>query len=449
MLNKNIDIFIVGENYLSYLMADRYLKKNKSVLILNSSKQVMNTKHFKELGTLEYTFLRKWVRDLCPNFSLNDFILSRPYYLRMNNKELMLGHDSIYQNLLEVSRKFPKVLSFDLLKNEILESEKGLEGFEIDCRNFLEQLGDSLYSYHNIQNFSLDLLMKDCPKDILTLFDFFFQNVTNLTKGSHFNEIDLLLFSLRSKFQSFSSHKFSKLELFHLFMSLISPSYELDESSLLVELRNNYVSHGGFYRNASIRNVKYDKGRPWCVELSSFEGVVHPGRLVFIGGGPRDLPVSIKKYNFFTEIRGKLNTQFKYFKSNRVDLFDSRMVGTDFSSWSYSTGDGSDLNISFMTKYNDALKEHFVRDEFDHILKSFFGLKRVEVSSLEFSDNISSYSYQRNDNAISPVHFVDKTPLGSKFSSLKAVDSLGPLKASGLGVLSSLMEAKDYHLFYS
>lgn len=440
MLNKDIDILVVGENYLSYLLASNYISANKTVLILGDINSVGSEPHFTNISMLEYSFIEEWFSNIGID-SFFSYTSSYYYYLNIENIQLHLGSRSYVDNIREVCRKFPEIIDKKFIKNHI---EKFDGEVETICHQYFKEMGKSLYQYQSIQNISVDLFLKDAHSFIVDLFNHFKNNINKLLKVKEYAKIDLLIYALRSHFHSVSSGECKEVELFHLFLSLISPCLKINEEKLIPILKEHFNENNGYFRNAKIKDIKYDQGRPWGVELNSFEGVVHPKRVVFVGGSPKDLPVKLMNHDIYIETEALLKGPYKFFKDDHSFHYHPELVGTDFSFLRFYKKD-EEMKVSFMTKFKDGLKESFINDEIDRILQKKLRLKDHSTYELTFKKNVCSFKVHGSIGVVSPARFQNKKPGKRSKEILRNIDSLGPLKPTGLGIMSTLLEGKDYH----
>ncbi|ATH07999.1 hypothetical protein BIY24_08550 [Halobacteriovorax marinus] len=295
MLEKNIDMALLGHNYLSYLLSFDLLSKNRKVLMLDDERLKYGPLFGRQVCELERAFLKTWGEDsrVSPFINLDRYLSPSPLFFHVDDEMIQLGN-SPYENLLELTRKLP--LFFTRLDGRVaIEcSDDFRDQLNNEFISFCQRVGQNTCRFSSLQSISLETFLNHCPVLVKELFLLFKENVNNIFKSeSKYWEYKTFLYSAKGFFQSRMALKSSEIELFHLFHSMLSPFYKLKEDKINEELKGIFEERGGQLKRTHVREWKFYKESPWSIELASFEGIIHPQRVSLLGGIPEQLPLKV------------------------------------------------------------------------------------------------------------------------------------------------------------
>ncbi|MCK5882130.1 MAG: hypothetical protein KAG61_00460 [Bacteriovoracaceae bacterium] len=300
MLDKNIDHVIVGSSYLSYFLGLKSLGANKSTLIVDDKRFQFGELFQGKFTELDRSFIKKLgeLNSIQAFIDIDQYIEPAPYFIHVNGAIVRLG-DSPLRNFKEVGRKLhggiknkSKEIESDIYSN-ILD-EVGPEKFNNLFETFCRDMAVTTLGLPSTKHFDLSTFFKCAPPFLITLFDTISKSYSDqdCPIGETWS-MRCLLYSLRGVFQDDFSFSLSKFELFHLVVSFLSPSYQLNFQALDQALSIEFAAKGGQLRQVELDSWLFDKNRPWALMLSSFEGVVCPGDVSFIGPIPESMPIEI------------------------------------------------------------------------------------------------------------------------------------------------------------
>ncbi len=459
MLDKNIDLLLIGDNYLSHLIGLDYLKSGKKVLILtqpsdNSDQSYINDTekaqypasrhtsdaHFNTCSLLEYGCIKSWLsryEDIEIDLEEAFEVESRLVYV--DDTLFYLGRSQIRSNLLELARKCTGLFSSEQIKSIIAIDEQKDKSYQ----EYLIELGENFYNFQSIQSFDQRNFFDTKDPLLEELYNSFCSYIMAQKKNNDFHFSDALVYGFRSSYHDAYVSHISKLEALHLFINLISPNFQIKSLLLKNQIRHCYLEKGGMQRNATVREWKFDNGKPWCVELNTFEGIVHPRYILFMGPLPSRLPflVSGKEYYVKYLLRFK-KTQDYLGPIQTTSYFKSHFMGSRYPSWQYSD-DGEFVNFKVSVLYKDAQKSDFLKTRLIKLLEKENLLNDLEFQSIQLVSDIAIKNVSNSINFAQKVKLSFGKP-GAQRVGLKNVEVLGPLKCGALGLFSTLLEAKDF-----
>jgi hypothetical protein len=214
-----------------------------------------------------------------------------------DDKRVLLGREP-WDNIHELYRAIPELFSFsfiydqnyefsELNSEQIKKVEYDKESFNDECFHYIERLGLASYRFKSLESIDIEFFFEQCPQTLKLLYQSFDQALKSkpdLAKK--------FLYCMRGFFHKKYSSAHSDYETFHLFLSLISRHYTLDQESLRQDLIECFIARGGAHKKAKINDWRFFKSRPWSIELSTFEGIIHPDKLSFLGLNLRSLNLS-------------------------------------------------------------------------------------------------------------------------------------------------------------
>ncbi len=460
MLEKNVDMALIGHNYLSYLLSFDLLAKNKKVLMLDDERLKYGALFGRQVCELERSFLKTWGEDskVEPFINLDRYLTQTTLHFHADQSIVHLGRTP-FDNLMELCRKFP--LLFLKANGEVSfeNTPEFKEKVNGEFLSFCHRVGQNTCRFSSLQSISLDTFLNHCPATIKELFLLFKSNVEELyVQESKYWEYKSFLYSAKAFFQSRMSLKSSEIELFHLFHSILSPFYKLKEDKINAELKNIFEERGGQLKRTHVREWKFYKESPWSIELASFEGIIHPTRVSLLGGIPEKLPLKVFPDN---KCYKNVTSQITISENSNIEdgiyiLSKNNRIGTNYSLMVFEKNEfhcqveqyvlkKKGQKISFFTKdLNSWLK--------DDLTELIPGIRSFSMSSdFEFGDEVfvAEGNVGRIKNGIQlpkRVRIYDTSnPILKR--KLNNVYYFGPYKDSHLGLFTTLADIKETQQF--
>ena len=462
MLEKNIDMALIGNNYLSYLLSFDLLSKNQKVLILDDERMKYGGLFGRQISELERVFLKTWGEDnhLEPFINIDRFVNSQEIHFSVDSIQVSLGK-SPYENLLELSRKFPDFFIKDDGEFALSFSDEFGSELNTSSLSFCYRMGRNACRFSNLQSLSIDTFLNHCPNSIKELYSLFQKNVQRMLNEEHeYWDYKSFLYGSKSFYQSRMSIASSDIEIFHLFHCLISPSYIINEEKIIEEILPIFEQRGGQLKRTHVREWKFYKHSPWSLELASFEGIIHPSRVALLGGLPDKLPLKISPDNkCYKNVVSKISFEGDSFPKSGIHvLVRNNRIGTDQSLiiLDNSQKQSSAVVQQFVLKrkgqriefFEDSLKS-WLREDLAFLFPRSNSFKFE--SEFDFGDEVfiaETFNFLERTN----LHLPKKTriydsanPLHRK--KLSNVFYFGPYKDAQLGLLTSMVDIKEAQQF--
>lgn len=459
MLNKDIDYTLVGHNFITFLLSIGLLNRGKKVLVLDDDRFNYGDFFTSSLTLLDVEFLRSWgeLGDLAPLKNIDQYLEPSSVYFSIGKKQIVLG-DTPMRNYRELCRKFP-----DLFLNEnsgSLAFENEVLAFNHSYNDFCSKVTRAIFLEKNAGKIS-KIFESSIPAELHAHFQFFFSHFAEkkLMSEAQKGDFNTLLFMTRGFFQGRLSTTGSRSEMMHLFFSLISPYFKLDHDRLIHDLQDLHKNAGGEFKKLNLADLKFQSGLVKSFELESFEGLIKPKKMAFIGGYPVGLPIKLKtssaSYNCLNVTLTFKNAVSALLDSKKV-LFSSPMkIGTERPFWEVNFESNKAVFNIIMAK-REGTKIEFIKDRVLEFLRAdlefLFPEFEFEIEQAEmrftldvFIEDKNYEAYKRQDASIATklVHVIeDSAPL--IFSRLKNVLYFGPYNEDALGTFSSLIEIKKW-----
>lgn len=459
MLNKDIDYALVGHNFITFLLSIGLLNRGKKVLVLDDDRFNYGDFFTNSLTLLDVEFLRSWgeLGDLAPLKNIDDYLSPSAVYFYVGKKQIVLG-DTPIRNYRELCRKFPHLFMNEksgslAFENEVLE-------FNNSYNDFCSKVTRAILQEKSSEKIA-KLFESSIPANLLFHFQHFF---SYFSKKNEMNEIERgefnsLIFMTRGFFQSRLASTGSRSEIMHLFFSLMSPYFKLDHERLIADLLEVHRKVGGEFKKLNLADLKFQSGLVKSFELESFEGLIKPKKMAFIGGYPVGLPIRLKtssaSYNCLN-----VNLHFKsplppLLKDKKL-LFTSPMkIGTDRPFWEVNFKEQEAVFNIIMAK-REGTKIDFIKERVLTLLQDdlsyLFPEYKFDIVSSDmrftldvFIEDKDFEAYKRIEASLGAkiVHVLEDTaPL--IFSRLRNVLYFGPYNEDALGTFSSLIEIKKW-----
>ncbi len=452
MLDKHFDLTMVGKNYLSLLYSMEYTDWGKSALVVDDKRLEYGHIYSGILSEMDVAFLETWGEDkgISPLSGIRSFLTPRSVSFSIDKQWVKLGR-SPYQNYLELLRKFPNLFGMEKIDWTTVNNEEEFNEFYF---SFCRRMSQNCFRFRTLQNMNLQSFLNLCPKTIIDCFQHFKSHLDQNRKLELIPLHQKTFFYLSRGFiQKKLSMRGNELELFHLLLSLLSPCYELNEEALLSQLESVFKSRGGVCKTTTIREWLFDQSKPWSLELSSFEGIIHPQRIALMGGRPESMPIGIQsRSKVFKSVDVQFNSTKElddFFGDDYFAFTESKRIGGQYPFWAMRKKDNS-YQVTLFTLMEKGMKISFNKDKVLEILKRDFSTIlgkdfSLEITSIDFGREICVEDNKNDDrfqSLFGKINIVDTSRPGSE-EKLKNVHYFGPLKMGSLGLFSTLMEIKE------
>ncbi len=466
LLDKNIQMLCVGKGHLSFLLSLSLLKRGQKVLLLDDPRMSFGESFAYNPRLIEREFLRQFGIDqgVPALINIEQYTHQKPYLVFIENRQLFLGQ-APSENLRELWRIFPELFESNSLDFTWLKSLDDRSEFDEMFLATTRRLAASAYQFQGVESLNYELFLTQCPPSLKQIFEVFSQNLHQRTAFDSPDQIkgispihQLFLYTFRSHFHHQLSPTVSKLECFHLFLSLLSPQYKLETERLLDELLKNHLERGGQYKMTTIREWKFDSQKPWSVELASFDGIIHPEKMCFFGNMPEPHPFEISPLpSTYSGVRVKWRFDNPILQAwDGMDLFCTRLLqmGTEFPWWQASVK-ASEIEFHLPISQLRGVKLEFMRHGIRRFLRKELSLLiDMPLKDIAFEEMTESRELWIEPLALNAVQ-VNKnkdlelydTSIIGKRTRLKNVSYFGPYRHSELGLFSALMglrEAQHY-----
>ena len=459
---SNLDFALVGHNFFAFLLSIGLLKRGKKVLVLDDDRFNYGDFFTNSLTALDVEFLKAWggESDLAPLANIEQYLTPSKVYFFVGKKQVVLG-DSPHRNFRELCRKFPELFQSNTTEKGLFSYENEIVNFDNIYNDFCQKVSVLIFNEKNSAKMST-LFEKSIPDTLKSNFNFFFSHFDNKDKLAEAEKYDFnaLMFMTRGFFQNRLSVSGSKAELMHLFFSLISPYYKLDHDRLIADLLKYHMEKGGEFKKLNLSDLKFQSGLVTSFELESFDGIIKPNKMAFIGGYPVGLPIKLKTTS--SASYNCLHVEFE-FKENLPALLENKKcvftspikIGTDRPFWEvYFSGKKAVFNIIMAKK--EGTKIDFIYERVKNLLIEdlHYLFPEYELDVLDckmkftldvFIEDKDFLAHKRVDSTLKKklVEVLeDSAPLF--MSKLKNVLYFGPYNEDSLGTFSSLVEIKRW-----
>lgn len=462
LLEKHTDFLCIGRNLTSFLLSVRLLKRKQSVLLLDDRRFQVGASFMYAPRQLEMELLRTFgeyeqLECLC---NLEHYAHQTPYFLGTGKQRLFLGQRP-HENFLELARKLPHF--FQLPDYSASNDPHFQNEFDEIYHSTVRRLATSAHQFLGPDQLNFELFMTQCPqllKDIYSSFQEAFLPVVSLESVD--NESDQeWAYLFRAQFHHHLDLRANSLELFHLFLSLLSPQYRLDRERLHEQLLVEHLKLGGQYKSTWVREWKFEHGRPWSVELASFDGIIHPNKIGLHGMNTEALPLIIDHGQLLYrevlvkwELREEMNLGLGPYE---LTYTTSRRIGSDFPIWKISQ-QGRELLLSIPMREVKGDKLSFQQSAVRQILRNdlehCFGLdpKTLVNETMKYGEEVwtAPIPGETSQNVFSRGNFDLPTYYQHRPHELKKIKNLcyiGPLGSGRLGLFSTLLTLREAQIY--
>lgn len=462
MQNRNLDFALVGHNFFAFLLSIGLLNRGKKVLVLDDNRFNYGDFFTNSLTSLDVEFLKSWGAEsnLAPLINIEKYLSPSSVYFFVGKKQIVLG-DLPHRNFRELCRKFPGLFLEGNTSKASLTHENEIVNFDNIYNDFCQKISALLFNEKRASKLSM-LFESSLPESLKANFTHFFSHFGEKDKMREEDVYDFnaLMFMTRGFFQNRLSITGSKSEIMHLFFSLISPYYKLDHDKLIADLLHEHLEKGGEFKKLNLSDLKFQSGLVKSFELESFDGLIRPNKMAFIGGYPVGLPIKLGKTS--SASYNCLNVEFT-FKEGVPKLLDGKKcvftspikIGTDRPFWEvYFHGNKAIFNVIMAKK--EGTKIDFISERVKTILigdlSYLFPEYEFTATDCKMKFTLDVFIEDKDFNAHKRVEaglkkrlvdvLEDSAPL--LMSRLKNVLYFGPYNEDSLGTFSSLVEIKRW-----
>ena len=463
MLNKNFDMVLVGKSFLSFIFSIELIDQNQNVLILEDERLSYGNLYNDFFNPVQVAFLKTWgeERGIKPLENIEQYLYPQGINYFYNLRQFKIGlRPSL--NLIELFRKNPELFSAleeDEEVQEFMSDPKKWDEFDQQILSLANRLGQNAFRYKNVQNFGIEFFLNQANPFMTKVFRAFHRQLSIKNEKANW-DLKTLSYLGKSVLHKVLSLKDSGHEAFHLLLHFLGPNYYVDQKALEDDLAQFFKSKGGFYKKTKVREWKFYKNRPWSLELASYEGIIHPEKISFLGALPIGVPLKLGNIGQGLQ---SINISLKHpdprLHGDGQELFicgQRDKIGTEHPLFIFKkTLEG--LQIQYFQKANQGSKLSFVsekiRNQLNEDLEGIFPKLFVEVQgNWDFSLGSEIFIEEEREKKKTSLPLVRNVELfdyssPSKTTKLKNVFYFGPFKEDPLGMLSSLMEMKEVHKF--
>jgi hypothetical protein len=456
MLEKHIDQALIGKSYLSLLLSMNLLEKGEKVILLDDERMKFGDLYTNQLCHMEKSFLEAWGKEakIEPLINIERYLKKKPLTFILDNTRIRLGEGPL-RNYRELARKFPHC--FEINKTNLFTGPLESDDFDSEVLALAERIGQMAYKFKGRQVFNLSSQMIHAPQDFKDLFVLFVTGIFDDTYVQEENSWSLrtFLYVTRGLFQKKLSITGNDVQLFHLFLSLLSPFYELDHKALTEDLTKVFIEKGGQFKKTQVREWKFYKDKPWSLELASYEGIIHPKNISLLGGLPKAMPIKLhpplRSYTCL-EVDWDIESSDDFGEIGERILYSSlNKIGTARPLW-LATLSKNKIEFKIFVAREDGMKIAFIEKDIREMLindlQTIFPQFNAKISKeemnfgkevwIEEADNVK-FKKQSQLNKGREISILDaSTPTDHR--SLKQMTYFGPYKDAPLGLFSTMLE---------
>ncbi len=456
MLTKNVDQVVIGKSTFSVLLGLQLLQSGSNVLLLDDDRMGYGDLYEKFISETTLQSLQAWGEELGaePLVNISHFISFSEHNIHLDCEGLTRRvklTSSPTSNMMELARKlgYPEDKQFFPDKKE----------FDEEVMASLSRLGKHLYRFQTLSQLDAKVLTNQLPKDLVAwaepiVLPFLGRKQLNLNRPW-----DAFFYVARAIYHQKFSLDFSAAEIWHLLIEAISPRYELDATKLVSSLVDVYQLRGGQFKSTRVREWMFYKSSPWSLELSSYEGIIHPKKLVLMGSHSSAIGLELEPSG-----NSYISVSMKFESNQAKDLFpigarhfvfSPKDVGTDFGLWSIKHIGSGYINVEVAVRKREGMKIEFLSKQLyaksKDILDNHFPLNQFTALSSKLTQGLELWIDEHfhkprklRGEILLPANIKLKQVLSpGKTEVVKNVSYFGPGKRDRLGLISSLIDMKD------
>lgn len=454
MLSKNVDQVVIGKSIFSVLLGLQLLQKGSKVLLLDDDRVSYGELYERLLSHTVIHSLKTWGEELGldPLVNIENSLKSSQQVLHVQTssgqRRVLLG-SSPWSNMLELTRKLGHPGGSSLLPNK--------ESFDEEVSGALARLGRDIYRFQALSQLDAKNLTSHFSASFMNWAEpivtpFFGRKKLDLTRPW-----DAFFYLARAIYHQKLSLDFSSAEVWHLLLEAIAPRYELELDGLVEELIGIYQLRGGQYKRARVREWMFYKSSPWSLELSSYEGIIHPRKLVVMGSSSHEIGLELEpQYPIYNSVRLTFDGSYSASGGTRHFMFATNEVGTDFGPWTISCHEGDKIFVDCAIKRRPGMKIDFYTDKLmaraHDLLRTTFPLSDFGPDAqtapnigreVWLDEHFNKRSRFRGDILVAKPIKLRQVRSPGDTELVKNVSYFGPSKRDHLGLLSSLLEMKE------
>lgn len=455
MLTKNVDQVVIGKSTFSLLLGLQLLQSGSNVLLLDDDRIGYGDLYERFLGETTIQAIKAWGEDLTvePLIKLEDSLteIDHVYHLEAHGhaRKVRLSR-SPTGNMLELSRK----LGHPYNEEQFFPDR---ETFDEEVMAAFKRLGRHLYRFQSLSQLDAKTLIGQLPKDLVAWAEPIVDGYLGRRQLDLNRPWDAFFYVARAIYHQKFSLDFSAAEIWHLLIEAISPRYELDSDNLVEELVNVYQLRGGQFKSTRVREWMFYKSSPWSLELSSYEGIIHPKKLVLMGSdcSPIGLELDPAGHSYMS-VRLHFESQTAAMTNGEINFhFAPSDVGTDFALWSVRHLKDGMIDVEVAVRQREGMKIEFLNEKLlihsQALLDQNFSLSRavpsgksiIQGRELWIDEHFHKPRRLRGELLLPANISLRQVLAPGETEKVRNVSYFGPAKRDRLGLISSLLDMKD------
>jgi hypothetical protein len=460
--NKFPEKVVIGKNILSYLAAFKLLKHKHKVVMIDDSECELGESFISTLTEFNVNFFKEWGADLNIDsyMHIDEYLEGKSEVIHIDGVSLFLS-TCPYSNLMELLRKLPELFPIDFL-----ERIPPREQFNLEFTSGIEKLAQHCYHYRSFDNISVADFEKYVPSILLEIHSEFYKVYLDSMQNTNNDNYTarVLAYLGQYKFHHVLTDKLNHLESLSLVINLVARKFTFKAKQLVHNLDEEFTRKSGLLKNANIEFWQFWRGKLAGLQLSTFEGVLRPKKVLYFGNKTEKLPFQFlgpKSIYYVFEYESKTAPDINIDPSGQEHTFlDLPDMGTHLPIVRIIQTKEGIIRASFLAKTEDGGKCEFYAKQVKKVL--IRALKRSFSSSLDWE----------SVDWVGPKALADQFPgdlpkkrrLGklSTFKGLRShkllvslergpeekniiqgIEYWGPLQNQGLGLFSVLMDLKN------
>lgn len=456
MLTKDVDQVIIGKSTVSLLLGAQLLHTGSNVLLLDDDRVGYGEFYERFIGEVTVQALNAWGEALTlePLINIYDYLSSTTQVLHVplgqQVRRVRLG-PSPMGNMLELARKLGHPSGHHDLNMH--------EDFEQDVINSFKRLGRDLYKFQSLSQLDAKVLTSHLPRELVIWSEPIVAPFLGRKQLDLARPWDAFFYLCRAIFHNKFSLDFSAAEVWHLLIEALSPRYELNADSLVKDLADVYQLRGGQFKSTRVREWMFYKSSPWSLELSSYEGIIHPRKLVVMGShcSAIGLELSGTEHAYLSVLLDyKVCSRMHRQLAGEVHvIFSPKDVGTDFGLWFVRAIGTDQLEVTVAVRKREGMKIEFLSKQLEartlQLLQDNFPLLKVHEKPEKIEQGLELWI---DEHFHKPRRFKGELLLPANIrlrqvlspgetERVKNVSYFGPAKRDRLGLVSSLLDMKD------
>lgn len=436
MLKNRYDEIIVGLGLSSLLRGIISLKRGHSTLLVDDKRFNVDSYPGHYLSELEISAITRLGKryEIPELLDIRKFLNPADVNLMLGDKRLKLGRSPL-ENIKELLRKFPELLSDSDLALVYGENEKEFERFFIE--ELLRYEGQLYEGAQRGKAYKFELQGPEWFKNLLQNFK---QEINRPYESSKSLKFSALLQALSISAEDKLKSNLSLDEIPFYFLRCLSPLYRLQDFFLGIQLKRRLSLLGGDVKESRVQYWQLHDKKFENLLLASFEGVISGEKVLFFSHLPTDVPFSIKTpYRHFkkSQVYGAKRNSTPFPPAKIYYLVTNELIGSErpyrvytegselsFYHWPYPELPGSKYQF-----YNEELIVDYEKDA-----KNIPFTKTGEIQdSLSVSLDLRRAAFSKNEKQV--LRPLDME-IVSEGEPVEGFEYWGPFKFKSLGILA-------------